>query len=346
MLEQQRPPVTPERIMQIGMGFQPARVLQIAVRRGIFTKLGEQPRSADMLIEDYGFNPRIVEDFMDSLVAMKFLDRDEEGLYYNTPEAAILLDQNSPAYAGGLVGGRAYDLYRFWGDLDEALMTGKPQSEAKYGINSFEELYKYPDRVRMFMKSMEGLNLGTTRALVGMGIWNQFSEVMDIGCANGFLLEALVRKHSHLNGKGVDLSQVKPYFEENIQDHDLQGRINFHTADIFADPLPEHSDLKRMVTLTHFLHDFSDEQKLFILDKVYESSKPGDSIIVGDWLIDDERKESLAAFMMSLNMGVVTFGGRDYTAKEGKGWLESVGYQDIQKTHLAGPDFALIAHKN
>jgi len=51
-------------------------------------------------------HPRAINDFFDSLVAMKFLDREGDGpeaKYSNTPAGALYLDSNSPRYVGGIL---------------------------------------------------------------------------------------------------------------------------------------------------------------------------------------------------------------------------------------------------
>ena len=57
-------------------------------------------------------------------------------------------------------------LYRFWGDLTEALQTGEPQNEIKHtGRSMFEELYADPERLEQFMHAMAGISAGNFHAL-------------------------------------------------------------------------------------------------------------------------------------------------------------------------------------
>src|SRR6185503_17663430 len=96
-------------------------------------------------------HPRAVADFLDALVAMKFLAREGSGpraLYSNTPEGAMYLDRKSPRYVGGILEMLNARLFRYWNDLTEALHTGKPQNEVKHGEQGiFEALYKEPAKL-------------------------------------------------------------------------------------------------------------------------------------------------------------------------------------------------------
>ena len=93
---------------------------------------------------------------------MKFLDREGDGpqaKYFNTPDGALFLDENSPRYVGGILVMLNARLFKFWHDLPEALRTGKPQNEIKHGQKGmFEELYADLPRLEQFMGAMTGLS--------------------------------------------------------------------------------------------------------------------------------------------------------------------------------------------
>ena len=96
--------LSPARIMEVGMGFWPAKVLLSAVELGLFTKLGGEAMTGVELMADLGLHPRSNPDFFDTLVALRFLERDGDGpgsKYRNSKETAVFLDRNSPAFIGG-----------------------------------------------------------------------------------------------------------------------------------------------------------------------------------------------------------------------------------------------------
>ena len=66
---------TPEHIMQIGMGFWASKTLLSAVEMEVFTELAKHPEDLATLTGRLGLHPRSSRDFLDSLVALGFLDR-------------------------------------------------------------------------------------------------------------------------------------------------------------------------------------------------------------------------------------------------------------------------------
>src|SRR5215207_10028318 len=123
---------TPEKIMQVGLGFWPSKVLLSAIEMGLFTELARQPGDLANLRSRLRLHPRSAHDFLDALVALGFVQR-EAGTYWNTPVTDLFLDQGKPSYIGGILEMANRRLYPFWNHLTEDLRTGKPQNEGKHG---------------------------------------------------------------------------------------------------------------------------------------------------------------------------------------------------------------------
>src|SRR5215210_6016162 len=137
--------VDPSHMMQVGMGFWASKTVLSAVELGLFTELGEASLTAEDIQQRLGLHQRATYDFLDSLVALRLLERDGDGAearYRNTLETARFLDKRSPMYIGGILEMANARLYGFWGDLTAALTTGQPQNEIKHsGKPMFDELY-------------------------------------------------------------------------------------------------------------------------------------------------------------------------------------------------------------
>src|SRR5437762_13566202 len=176
--------LTPQRILEVGIGFWPAKVLLSAVELGLFSALGASSRTAAELRVILGLAPRAVPDFPDALVALGFLERDGLGAaarYRNTPESAACLERRSPRYVGGSLEMANARLYPFWGDLTEALRTGKPQNELKGGgPGMFETLYADPARLRQFLAAMSAISHGANMTIARAFPWKDYRTFVDV----------------------------------------------------------------------------------------------------------------------------------------------------------------------
>src|SRR5262249_34413463 len=122
------PATSSDAIMQLGFGFWGSKTLLSAVELGLFPLLKWGPLSADALTTRLKLHPRSARDFLDALVSLGQLERND-GLYSNTPAGAAFLDRRKPTYVGGILEMANARLYPFWGSLTEALHTGEPQNE-------------------------------------------------------------------------------------------------------------------------------------------------------------------------------------------------------------------------
>jgi hypothetical protein len=331
----------PGHIMEVGMGFWASKALLSAVELELFTHLGSESLNGEEVGGRLGLHERGIEDFLDALVALRFLERDEDG-YRNTPEAAFFLDKASPAYIGGMLEMANARLYPFWGDLTEALRTGKPQNEIKHsGKPVFDELYADEARLEQFMNAMAGISAGPFTALAENFDFSRYETLCDVGGATGQLSMIVAGRHPKLSCTTFDLPAVEPIAKRTIEAAGLSDRVTPVGGDFFTDPLPKAD----VITMGMILHDWNLERKMRLIRSAYEALPEGGAFIVIENLIDDARRENAFGLLMSLNM-LIEFGDAfDYTGADFDGWCKEAGFEMTEVIPLAGPASAGIAYK-
>jgi hypothetical protein len=176
--------VTPDAIMQLGLGFTASKTLLSAVELGLFTAVADGPLGAEEIRARLGLHPRSLHDFLDALVALGMLEK-HHGLYSNTQATALFLDRTKPTYMGGILEMANARLYPFWANLTDGLKTGEPQNEAKTGGDLFEAIYADSKTLANFLAAMTGWSLGTGAALAQKFPWKDYESFIDVGCAEG-----------------------------------------------------------------------------------------------------------------------------------------------------------------
>lgn len=333
--------VSHDRIMQLAMGFAASKTLLSAVEIGVFGAFTDGPLNSDALRVRLGLHERAARDFFDALVALGLLQRDDAGLYDNSDEADRFLDPDGPGYMAGIIEMFNARLYGFWGSLTEALRTGKPQNEAKYGGDLFAALYADPNRLEGFLRAMTGQSLPVAQALAREFPWETVRTVVDIGAAQGCVPVELARSYAHLRGGGFDLPAVAPIFSRYVASHGLSDRLRFIAGDFFVDDLPRAD----VLVMGMILHDWDLPTKRMLIGKAHAALEKGGSLIIYEFLIDDERRTHLPGLLMSLNMLIETLGGFDYTGADCMGWLRDAGFAECRVVPLVGPHSAVIATK-
>jgi len=335
------PKLSPEHIMQVGLGFWGSKTLLTAVELGLFTELDERPLDLGEVQRRLQLHPRSARDFLDALVSLGFLVK-RKTAYANTPEASVFLDKRKPSYIGGLLEMANARLYPFWGGLTEGLRTGLPQNEIKHGMTGlFEGLYNDPARLREFLHAMTGLSMGANMAIAAKFPWNRYETFVDVGTAEGGLAVEVARANTHLKGVGFDLPVVQPHFEAYVQRAGLASRVRFQAGSFFDHAIPRAD----VVMMGHILHDWNLAEKMMLLEKAYAALPKGGACIVYEAIIDDKRASNAFGLLMSLNMLIETPGGFDYTGADCSGWMKKVGFARTRVEHLIGPDSMVVGIK-
>ena len=335
----------PSPILQTATAFWPSKVLLTAVELGVFTTLGDSAMTAMQLGERLKLHPRGTYDFFDTLVALKFLNREGDGpagRYSNTPETATFLDKSKPKYIGGMLEMLNRRLFGFWNHLGTALRTGEAQNEIRNGGASlFETLYADQGALSEFLCAMSGAQAGNFTALAEKFNFGRYKTVSDIGGALALLSRIVGSRHKHLLFQSFDLPAVAPHAQKQVDTAGMSQRIKIVKGDFFADPLPAAD----VITMGNILHDWNLDKKKILIKKAYSALTEGGAFIAIENVIDDARRENAFGLMMSLNMLIETGDGFDYTFADFRGWCSEAGFKRFEIIPLAGAGSAAVAYK-
>ena len=337
--------LSPSRILDVGFGFMPSKILLSAVGFGLFTELAQGPKTSEELRAVLGLHSRAVPDFPDALVALGFLERDGDGptaKYRNTEETAAFLDRAKPGYIGGILEMCNARLYPFWGDLTEGLKTGTPQNEIKQsGAPMFDELYADPARLEKFMDAMSGISAANFRAFAEQFDFSPYRTHCDVGGATGQLSIYVAERNPHMRCKSVDLPAVIPIARRRIAEANVADRVEVGSVDFFAEPLPRAD----VITMGMILHDWNLEKKMHLIRAAYDALPEDGAFVVIENLIDDARRQNAFGLQMSLNM-LIEFGDAfDFTGADFARWCREAGFRRTEILPLGGPASAGIAYK-
>ncbi len=335
----------PSRILEVGLGFWQSRTLLSAVELGVFTLLGKEKKSGEEIRTELGLHIRGTWDFLDALVAMKFLERERDGedaKYLNNDLSAIYLDKNSPDYIGGILEMASTRLYHYWGDLTEGLKTGKPQSESKHGLEPiFDILYKDEEKLEQFMRAMTGLSAINFESFANKFDFSNYSTMCDVGGATGQLSILVAKANPHMNCISFDLPPVEPIAKRVIDEAGVSNKVTTAVGDFFKDRLPN----AEVITMGMILHDWNLDNKMHLIRAAYNALPDGGAFVAIENIIDDKRRENVFGLMMSLNM-LIEFGEAfDFTGADFTKWCKEVGFKKTEVLPLGGPASAAIAYK-
>ncbi len=339
-------PLNPEHIMQIGLGFWASKTLLTAIKFQLFTTLAEKPSlTAAQIREKLKLNERSYLDFLDALVSLNFLRREGNGKdshYSNSAESELFLDKRKPTYIGGILEMADHRLYKYWGGLEEGLLTGQPQNEIKENPtgNAFAELYSNQERMKEFLLAMAGIQMGAFISFASQFDFSKYKTVCDAGGAIGALSVQIAKQHPALKCVSLDMPQVAAVSKAFIQEHGVSKQVEVVSGNFF-EKIPNAD----VVIMGNILHDWSDTEKMQLIKNAYEALPTGGAFVCIENIIDDDRRKNTFGLLMSLNMLIETKAGRDFTFNEFTGWTKKAGFSRQEFIPLAGPTGAAIAYK-
>jgi precorrin-6B methylase 2 len=337
--------VDPSKIIQVGMGFWASKTLLTAVNMNLFTHLSKGELSGKEIQEKLGINNRSLYDFLDTLVALGFLNRvglKENAIYSNAEDSDLFLDKNKLSYMGGILEMSNNRLYPFWSNLEEGLKTGKPQNETKDGGKPlFEELYANEEVLKEFIHGMGGAQMGNFMSLAHNFDFSPYKTLCDIGGSGANLSIIIAKNNEHMRCISFDLPPVHPVATENVLKMGLSDKIAILSGDFFTDEFPKAD----IITMGNILHDWGTKDKLMLIKKAYAALPEGGSLVVIENIIDNDRSQNVFGLLMSLNMLIETDEGFDFTASDFESWAKEVGFKEIRVMPLNGPASAVVAIK-
>lgn len=268
-----------------------------------------------------GLDPDAAERFLRACTAFGLLSMLDDTGYAGT-ELLRTLQSNNPHSLRDLAliqGGPGH--WAPWGRLDDALRTGRTQTEATLGQSLWD--YYASDAGRAEGLAVAGAMGGSTRdidaaAVAAVSTTNVHTAV-DVGGAGGSLLQALMQANPALNGIVLDLPSVIEQVREQPLDREIASRLSFVPGSFF-DAVPA-ADL---YILRHILHDWSDAECAVILRNCRASARPGARLMLIELTM--ARQPSGFACQVDLTM-LIAAGGRERQPAEYDRLLSQAGFR-------------------
>ncbi len=322
--------------MQFAWGYAPALIIEAAVRNGFFDALATQPMSARELVHATGASERGVIAVMDALIGFALAARDREGRYVLTAESDSFLVSSRPGSLGGFFSHVSRDLIPAWLSLTECVRTGAPAKQ----VNAQQEGAEF---FRDFVEALFPLGYHAALALARSLALpkNAPIRILDIAAGSGVWSIGFAQTYPQARVAAVDWDAVIPVTQRVVARHGLSERYDYIAGDILDVNFGSGYDV---AVLGHILHSEGDERSKELLRKVFNALKPGGTIAIAEFLINDDRAGPPQALTFSVNMLVNTQLGRAFTFAEMNRWLQEAGFQEGKPLDVPAPSL-IVATK-
>ncbi|MFI0423905.1 methyltransferase dimerization domain-containing protein [Spongiactinospora sp. 9N601] len=321
-------PPSPDRIVDIAIGYMGAKQLFAARRIGLFQALADGERSAPEIADATGVTPRMARILADAMSALGLLTR-ANGRYGLGPEAAAYLTgEGSELDLGPFLTFLNEISYGHWLQFDQTVDTTAP---GDLGMNE--------ERWGTFMSGVMTYNALHARMLGAAFDFSGYANLLDLGgLSSGFALEAL-RANPGLRATFVYDPSFTGAVAEQVKQAGFADR-----AVVTGEPTPtaRPEGSFDLVMVNHVVHRFDAGQNEQILRNARAAAAPGATLLLLDFFLDeDERQRPIDA----LHAGeyLVIDGTVVYEESQVRGWLEQAGWRPVDRLALPGSPRVLVA---
>ncbi|MCC7495069.1 MAG: methyltransferase domain-containing protein [Fimbriimonadaceae bacterium] len=327
--------LAPDRIMELGWAFVPHRALLAAVNLGLFSALDQGPATVDELAAACAASPRGIRALANALTALGLLQKTAE-TYQNTPETALFLVRDRPAYLGGMLEHTAALADRFR-DLAAIVRSGEaPEAvdQPEHGEAFFQEL----------VPAIFGMSYpqGTAAAVaLGAGDSLRGARVLDVAAGSGAFSLPFLQRDPTATAVAVDLPHVLEVTREFATRFGCADRYQYLAGSIRE--LDFGVAEFDVAVLGHICHSEGALWTQRLLAKVVRALKPGGTLVIGEMVPDDQRREAVFPLLFALNMLVHTSDGDCFTLREYQEWLTAAGCSAIRTVANPGPSPLILA---
>ena len=337
MAKIEEPKATPERLMQFGSAYAPPLIIGAAVANKIFDTLASEAKNVEEVSRQTGASVRGLRAIMNALVGLELLKKSGDK-YALTPESEAFLVSNKPGTLAGFFSMNRVRLMQHWLKLDEIVRTGRP-AEARNQEGPGTEFFS------QLVENIIPMSYGSAQALgdhLKLADATNQTRVLDLASGSGIWGIALAQKSPRVQVTAIDWAGMIPTTKRITQKFGVEDRFKFVEGDLLEADFGEGYDI---ATLGHILHSEGENRSRELLKKTANALKPGGTIAIGEWLVNDERTEPLNGLMFAVNMLVNTERGDTFSFNEIKRWLEEAGFRNTRTLEAPGPSPLVLATK-
>jgi ubiquinone/menaquinone biosynthesis C-methylase UbiE len=328
-----QPDLTPARIFETFNAYQRAAALKAAVDLDIFSSVAEGNRTSAAVARAAGVPERGARILCDYLAILGFLSKSDSE-YALTPESAVFLDRNSPAYIG--------EASRFlfnpelvapFFNLTEVVRSGRTTLPDQGTVTRENPLWV--DFARYMAPMVRPAAAEMAPVVCGEGPVN----VLDVAAGHGFYGICIAQSNPQARVTALDWPDVLAVALENARDAGVTKRYQVLPGDAFEVPFGGPYDL---VLLTNFLHHYDVSACETLLRKVYAALVPGGRCATLDFVPNEDRVTPAIPAAFALTMLGTTPAGDAYTFSEYDTMARNAGFASSELHRLAKAPQSLV----
>jgi len=315
--------LSPRLLMRILGDFANSQILDAALEYDFFTLIHKGSQTAEEVAREAGTHPRATRIVLDGLIALALIEK-KDGRYSLLPVSETFLVKGKPSYMGDFRH-VALALWDGMAHLKQSLKTGQPLSRMDTGgeLQVWEKLVIgiIPIAEPVAKALCDVLRIGGDRK----GL-----RVLDIAGGSSIFGMTILARDPSAQVTQLDWPNVNAVAKKLNRERGLEGKIRFIDGEHHSATLD--TNYYDLILASNFCRFESPKGNQELFQKAYAALKPGGSLVVNDFLPNEERTGPTFALRFSVYTLTHTPEGECWTLSQYSDWLKAAGFNSIE-TH-------------
>jgi ubiquinone/menaquinone biosynthesis C-methylase UbiE len=325
---------TPDNVMQIITGGWAAAILGSAAKHGVFNALEGSGDNADGVAKKSAISVRGAQAALDGLTGLGLV-RLTNGRYQNSPEASTFLVKGKPSYFGGMAEVMTKSLTE-WATLPAAVKSGNPTASEQADMADVDFWHG-------LVPAIAALSYPVAEMIAGrLAIGNAGGvRWLDVGGGSGVWSAVWLKANQQARGVQLDWPVVNTIGREFVAGFGVADRFDtidgdFHTVDF-------GSAVYDFAIYGHIAHQESPADNVAIFRKFRQALKLGGTLVINDFVLNDDRTGHPFAMMFAAQMLLVTKAGNAWRQSDYRTWLKEAGFAAVEIVPTSTPATVVLA---
>ena len=301
-------------LRQIALGLRASQALYVAAKLNIADYLAQASLDADELSKVAEVDAAALGRVMRALCSLDVFAQSPTGKFSLNSTAELLRSDVPGSYRAAVLFSVGEVRWRCWSDLLGTVRAGGGGTERTLGMSLFDFYAAHPEESQIHDQSMRATSAAQVAAIVGAFDFSQVGVVIDVGGGTGELLAAVLAANSSLRGTLFDLPHVVAHARSVFTDHGVMDRQQT-MAGSFFESVPAGGNTYLLKTV---IHSWDDARATAILANCRRAMTAGGKLLIIERDLPEigEPGQTAEAFLLDLEMLVMTPGGRERTRSE------------------------------
>ena len=185
-----------------------------------------------------------------------------------------------------------------------------------------------PHKMRAFTDAMHDKALKATWMIAREVPIGDAKNMLDIGGGPGTYALEWSKLHTHLKATVFDIPPVLEVAKNYIEKYKLNERVDIKPGNFHKDDLGESQ--YDLILMANILHMYDADMGKFLVTKAVNALQKNGRIVLHGFCTNENQTGPLDDTLFSLNIGMLTEGGRAHPVHEKINWLKEAGISNIR----------------